>query len=125
MDAASLFIPDGWTSAFPQPLSTVELLERWDYPAETWQVETADGHILVLHRVPAQGKPAVLLLHGLFCSSAEWLLAGPDRSLGKPPTPRSRVRIPTREAPFPFLHRKGSPAALRRGLRRVARQLQG
>lgn len=65
--------------AFPQ----VELLERWDYPVEAWQVETADGHILMMHRIPAPGQHGVLLLHGLFCSSAEWLLAGPDRSLGK------------------------------------------
>lgn len=91
VEAAAWLLPARWRSALSRPLhplSTVELLERAGYPVETWQVETADGHLLQLHRVPQPVPPAgpapptVLLLHGMLGSSAEWLVAGSRRSLG-------------------------------------------
>lgn len=51
---------------------------------------TEDGYILTLHRIPYgrdatgvtdKNKPAVLLMHGLLCSSMDWVNAGPQDSL--------------------------------------------
>ena len=33
-------------------LSAPELIEYWNYPCEEHQVDTADGYILGLHRIP-------------------------------------------------------------------------
>jgi len=59
------------------------------YPSEVHSVTTEDCYILELHRIP-HGKdndkatlPPVLLVHGLIASSADWVMAAPDKSLGK------------------------------------------
>lgn len=53
---------------------------------------TEDGYILGLHRIPYgrdannvanQNKPVVLVMHGLLCSSADFVLMGPGSGLGK------------------------------------------
>jgi lysosomal acid lipase/cholesteryl ester hydrolase len=50
-------------------------------------VVTDDGYILTLHRIPSSKgvaeKPPVLLQHGLLCSSADWVVTGPEEGLGK------------------------------------------
>jgi pimeloyl-ACP methyl ester carboxylesterase len=53
-------------------------------------VETPDGYLLTIHRIPgnesigaSNGKPVVLLQHGILGSSADWVMLGPNQSLGK------------------------------------------
>jgi lysosomal acid lipase/cholesteryl ester hydrolase len=63
------------------------------YPVEVHHVVTRDGYILTLHRIPAsrneeeferkRTKPAVLVNHGLLCSSADWVMGAPEKSLGE------------------------------------------
>lgn len=58
------------------------------YPCEKHIVITSDGYILEIHRVPYmpfdnhRERIPVLLVHGLFASSADWIIPGPDKSLG-------------------------------------------
>ncbi|XP_026482356.1 lipase 3-like [Ctenocephalides felis] len=71
------------------PRKTVpEIIEKHGYPSEKHSVQTADGYILEVHRVPhARGRPnsvtkgVAFLQHGLFSSSADFLVSG-DKSLG-------------------------------------------
>ncbi|KAJ4452217.1 hypothetical protein ANN_03735 [Periplaneta americana] len=60
------------------------------YPQETHIVVTEDGYALTVHRIPhGRGKgnstgcdkAAVVLVHGLFGSSAYWLFTGVDSAL--------------------------------------------
>lgn len=53
---------------------------------------TTDGYNLTLHRIPysknedpaaVTRKPAVLVQHGILCSSTDWVIAGQNNSLGK------------------------------------------
>lgn len=44
-------------------------------------METDDGYVLTLHRIPNFNKTVVFLQHGLISSSGDWVLAGPGRSL--------------------------------------------
>ena len=55
-------------------------------------VTTEDCYILEMHRIPfgkhspivaGQIRPAVLLMHGLLCSSADWVIPYPEKGLGK------------------------------------------
>ena len=67
-----------------------QLMAKYGYPVETHSVQTEDGYILELHRIP-HGKlgpanstrPAVLLHHALLCSSFDWVGLGPEKSLGR------------------------------------------
>jgi len=63
-----------------------ELIQRWGYKAEVYEVTTKDGYILPLYRIP-QGKtensttkPVVYLQHGLENSAADWVINLPDES---------------------------------------------
>jgi lysosomal acid lipase/cholesteryl ester hydrolase len=68
----------------------VEFINLYNYGAETHTVTTKDGYILEIHRItgtksnsnPAH-KRVVFLQHGLLCSSMDWVLAGPEKGLGK------------------------------------------
>ncbi|KAJ8952378.1 hypothetical protein NQ318_014469 [Aromia moschata] len=62
------------------------------YPFERHETITEDGYILGIHRIPhgkneaintteSKQKPAVLLMHGLFCSSVDYFIFGPERSI--------------------------------------------
>ncbi|GMH36493.1 hypothetical protein BSKO_04361 [Bryopsis sp. KO-2023] len=62
------------------------------YPLEEHEVQTEDGYLLGLYRIPygraatpsaqkGSKKPVVLLQHGLLDSSATWVLNGGNRSL--------------------------------------------
>ncbi|XP_048511304.1 uncharacterized protein LOC105694084 [Athalia rosae] len=70
-------------------LSTPELIRKYGYETETHTVETEDGFILTVHRIaggkkypPGKNKPAIILQHGILCSSADWVIMGPSKSLG-------------------------------------------
>jgi lysosomal acid lipase/cholesteryl ester hydrolase len=62
------------------------MIENHGYACETHYITTEDGYILAYHRIPRginddenTKKPAVLLMHGLTSSSAEFVSMGPDR----------------------------------------------
>ena len=72
------------------------MIAKMGYPSETHEVITEDGYILQMHRIPfgkksppADGveRPAVYLQHGLLCSSADYVMGIPEKSLG------SRLRL--------------------------------
>ncbi|EDW12735.1 lipase 1 [Drosophila mojavensis] len=63
-------------------LSTIGLLQKYGYPAEKHTVNTDDGYILEMHRIPRPGGRPVFLMHGLLCSSAAFVLMGPKNGLG-------------------------------------------
>lgn len=74
----------------PQP----QLVSLHGYPSESHVVVTEDGYLLTLHRIPggrnhrgpsggAAARPVVFLQHGLLASSADWVLTGPGKSLGR------------------------------------------
>lgn len=65
------------------------MLRKYGYPAEIHRVQTRDGYTLELHRIPGspaspirRGKRVAYLQHGLFDSSAGWILMGPHHGLG-------------------------------------------
>ncbi|XP_037904465.1 lipase 3-like [Hermetia illucens] len=65
-----------------------ERVTRYGYPFETHSVQTEDGYILGLHRIPyspnngpVPEKPVIYLQHGLLCSSNDWIMAGPGKGL--------------------------------------------
>lgn len=54
-------------------------------------MDTKDGYLLEIHRIP-HGKNKqkfrnfpVLLQHGVVASSADWIINGPSKALGKGP----------------------------------------
>lgn len=54
------------------------LAQKRGYMLESHRIVTRDGYILLLHHIrtaKARGKP-VFLMHGLMCSSADWLIDG-------------------------------------------------
>ncbi|XP_041984663.1 lipase 3-like [Aricia agestis] len=61
-------------------LGTVELITKYGFPAETHIVETEDGYRLKMHRIPGNGS-VVFLMHGLFGSANDYLVAGPESAL--------------------------------------------
>ncbi|CAK1556245.1 unnamed protein product [Leptosia nina] len=71
-------------------LDVPELVRKYGYPLEKHNVITLDGYILELHRIPhgrfnnnqAGNKPVVFVMHGVVCSSADWVLTGPGVGLG-------------------------------------------
>ncbi|XP_055848131.1 lipase 3-like [Episyrphus balteatus] len=70
-------------------VTTGSIVEKHGYPFEEHEVQTSDGYILGLHRIPYSSRvksegprPAVFLMHGLLCSSSDWVLLGPDYALG-------------------------------------------
>lgn len=63
------------------------MIKSHGYPFESHEVVTGDGYVLTMHRIPFarnattnNGIP-VFLQHGLLCSSADWLVTGPDQAL--------------------------------------------
>ncbi|KAJ9575526.1 hypothetical protein L9F63_007596 [Diploptera punctata] len=67
-------------------LGTMELITKWGYPAEAHTVQTEDGYLLTVHRIPhGKGmdkatKGSIMVQHGLLCSSADWIYTGPEKS---------------------------------------------
>jgi len=68
-------------------MDTPEIIEYYGYTSETHTVTTDDGYILTVHRIP-HGKasstvgPPAFIQHGLLCSSFDWVVNGPEQSLG-------------------------------------------
>lgn len=68
-----------------------DIIKSHGYPVEVHNVNTKDGYVLSLYRMPGSPKSAttlknripVLMLHGLFESSNSWIVQGPSKSLGK------------------------------------------
>ena len=66
------------------------VMDEDNYPFEIHHVETIDGYILELHRIPGKresdgsepGKYPVYLKHGLAECSVLFFLTGPTRALG-------------------------------------------
>ena len=63
------------------------LIAKYNYQGEEHTVVTDDGYILTIHRIlpktpNTEGKSPILLQHGLLCSSADWVLLGPQQGLG-------------------------------------------
>lgn len=70
-------------------MTTPQLIALHGYHAEAHTVVTDDGYILTVHRIPfsknntrnESPRNTVLLHHGLLGSSADWIIAGPEKSL--------------------------------------------
>ncbi|XP_014251251.1 lipase 3-like [Cimex lectularius] len=70
-------------------LTTIQLITKYGYPAESHKVMTEDGYYLTMHRIPYGRKanaktkrPVVFLQHCIMCSSAVFVLTGPGKGLG-------------------------------------------
>ena len=67
----------------------MELINKYGYNPERHFVNTSDGYVLEMHRITGpknnsspQNKPVVFLMHGLLCSSTDWIISGPEKALG-------------------------------------------
>ncbi|KAL3266972.1 hypothetical protein HHI36_011121 [Cryptolaemus montrouzieri] len=73
--------PLGWRFDPDEDLNTPQIIRRHGYPAESHIVETEDGYLLTVHRIPGsrdgnRGGQPILLQHGLLSSSADWVDEG-------------------------------------------------
>lgn len=67
-----------------------QIIELNSYPVEIHNVTTEDGYVLTLHRIPygrdglvkPKRRPVVFLSHCILCSSAVFILTGPEKALG-------------------------------------------
>ncbi|XP_065225614.1 lipase 3-like isoform X2 [Planococcus citri] len=69
--------------------TTFDFIKREGYPVEVHNVTTPDGFRLVMFRIPygkksknLEYRPPVLVVHGILCSSTDWVIAGANNSLG-------------------------------------------
>uniref|UniRef100_A0A146LJT0 Gastric triacylglycerol lipase n=1 Tax=Lygus hesperus TaxID=30085 RepID=A0A146LJT0_LYGHE len=68
--------------------SMPELVLSQGYPLEEYEVVTEDGYILTVFRIPygknqtSSPKTPLLLQHGLFSTSASWVISEPYKGLG-------------------------------------------
>lgn len=62
-------------------LSVPDMIRENGFPCEEITVETEDGFLLGLQRMPNENGPAVLLQHGLLADASNWVTGGPDHGL--------------------------------------------
>jgi lysosomal acid lipase/cholesteryl ester hydrolase len=80
--------PDLLEDAF---LLVPELIRKHGYPSERHHVQTSDGYVLEMHRIPyspkngpgehGEAKQPVFLMHGLLDSSSTWVIMRPENGL--------------------------------------------
>lgn len=64
------------------------VIVKGGYKCEIFEITTADGYVLKIHRVMSRKdvqrskKHPVFLMHGFFSSSIDYLLSGPENALG-------------------------------------------
>ncbi|KAG5897708.1 hypothetical protein JTB14_007546 [Gonioctena quinquepunctata] len=70
------------------PYDIAKLVKGYGYPFEKHSVTTEDGYNLEIHRVPygksgsqSEGKPAVLIMHDILGTSAQFFISGQGSSL--------------------------------------------
>lgn len=64
-----------------------QIIRRHGYASESHVIQTEDGYLLTLHRIPASkngtaGNQPVFLQHGLLSSSSDWV-DSEENSLGE------------------------------------------
>ncbi|XP_050352929.1 lipase 3-like [Nymphalis io] len=57
-----------------------DLILKYGYKVEKHKVRTEDGYILSMYRIPNNGS-VIFLMHGLFGSSDDYVIAGPESGL--------------------------------------------
>ncbi|KAF6216012.1 hypothetical protein GE061_000349 [Apolygus lucorum] len=69
--------------------SMAKLVLPQGYPLEEYEIQTEDGYILTVFRIPfgrngssSSERPPILLQHGIFATSASWVLSEPHKGLG-------------------------------------------
>nr|CAD7203434.1 unnamed protein product [Timema douglasi] len=69
-----------WADIF---LDVPEIIKKSGYPVEVHHVTTEDGYIVTLHRLPRRmsEKAPTLVQHGIFHSSADSIISGPNSGL--------------------------------------------
>eukprot|EP01114_Cavostelium_apophysatum_P010740 TRINITY_DN2484_c0_g1_i1.p1 TRINITY_DN2484_c0_g1~~TRINITY_DN2484_c0_g1_i1.p1 ORF type:complete len:394 (+),score=76.62 TRINITY_DN2484_c0_g1_i1:60-1241(+) len=72
-----------------QAMNVTQLITSQGYPCETHKVETSDGFILTMIRIPfgkkstnKSNRPVAFLQHGLLDSASTWVVNPPEQSLG-------------------------------------------
>ena len=63
-------------------LSMDDCIRYNGFPCDVFTVETEDGFLIEIHRLRNEGKPAVLMQHGILGDTGHWVAAGPDHGLG-------------------------------------------
>ncbi|KAI5645180.1 alpha/beta hydrolase fold domain-containing protein [Phthorimaea operculella] len=61
-------------------LPITQLVEKYGYMLETFTVETEDGYLIALYRIPGKGDP-VLVVNGITLSSVDWFTVGKESAL--------------------------------------------
>ena len=66
----------------------VNLVRSAGYQCELHRIETEDGYMLTMHRIPPREQQAVakngpvFMMHSMFGSSSDFIISGPGVSLG-------------------------------------------
>ena len=60
----------------------LQRMRKVGFPAEAHAIQTEDGYLLTLYRIPNKNGPSVLLQHGLLSSFADFLISGKTKGLG-------------------------------------------